>query len=83
MANDVCENPVRAGLVAAWPDYPYLGALVPGYPDLDPRDEDRLDQFWRIYAKQVGPGGGTLEGCAPPGESLTASATNRHPWGTG
>jgi putative transposase len=75
VANYVCENPVRAGLVDAWRDYPYLGALVPGYPDLDPRDEDYWDRFWRIYKKLAEPGSGMHERCAPPGESLTASAT--------
>ncbi len=53
VANYVFENPVRAGLVTEWHAYPYLGALVPGYPDLDPRDEDFWDRFWRIYAKLV------------------------------
>ncbi|MBI5772039.1 MAG: hypothetical protein HZA93_29970 [Verrucomicrobia bacterium] len=54
VANYVFENPVRAGLVAEWRAHPYLGALVPGYPDLDPRDEDYWERFWRIYAQQVG-----------------------------
>ena len=53
VANYVFENPVRAGLVAAWRDYTHLGALVPGYPDLDPRDEDYWERFWRIYAKLI------------------------------
>jgi hypothetical protein len=33
----VLRNPVRRGLVAEWPDWPYCGALFPGYPALDPR----------------------------------------------
>ena len=63
-ANYVLENPVRAGLVAVWRDYPFSGAMVPGYPSLDPREEQYWDLFWRILAS---PRAGS--------ESLTASAT--------
>jgi putative transposase len=45
----VAENPVRAGLVDDWRDYPFLGALIPGYPGLDPREVDFLRRFWRVY----------------------------------
>ncbi len=58
----IWENPVRAGLVAQWRQYPYLGAVVAGYPDLDPRRDDFWDVFWRIYAARCG-------------ENLTISAT--------
>ena len=51
VANYVFENPVRAGLAADWRSHAFLGALAPGYPDLDPRDEDFWERFWRIYAK--------------------------------
>ncbi|MCC5838796.1 MAG: hypothetical protein JJT96_01625 [Opitutales bacterium] len=45
----MAENPRRAGLVDDWRGYPYLGALVPGYPGLDPREVDFLARFWRVY----------------------------------
>jgi putative transposase len=51
VAHYVFENPVRAELIERWQDYPHLGAVVPGYPTLDPRKEDYWDKFWRIYAK--------------------------------
>ncbi len=51
VAQYILENPVRAGLVAAWREYLCLGALVPGYPDMDPRSEDFWERFWRIYEK--------------------------------
>lgn len=63
-ANYVLENPVRAGLVTAWRDYPFSGAMVPGYPSLDPREGGYWDLFWRIYTLREA-----------QGESLTASAT--------
>ena len=53
MAHYIFENPVRAGLVAEWRSYPFLGALVPGYPKMDPRDGVFWDRFWRIYAAHV------------------------------
>jgi putative transposase len=49
VANYVLENPVRAELTERWQDYEFLGALVPGYPRLDPRDDDFWERFWRIY----------------------------------
>ena len=48
------ENPVRGGFVQAWKDFPYTGAMVPGYPDLDPRNDDFPDKFWRIYGILAG-----------------------------
>ena len=49
----VLENPVRKDLIADWRDYSYSGALVPGYPDVDPRREDFWEVFWKIYNRQV------------------------------
>jgi putative transposase len=45
----VRENPVRAGLIQDWQDWPYLGGMVAGYPDLDINADDYWDRFWRIY----------------------------------
>ncbi len=50
-AHYILDNPIRAGLVTSRSDYPYSGALVPGYPDLDPNAEDYWPKFWRIYHK--------------------------------
>jgi len=48
-ARYIFENPVKAGLVAEGYSYPYLGAVIPGYPDLDPWNEDGWARLWRIY----------------------------------
>jgi REP element-mobilizing transposase RayT len=48
-ANYVLENPVRAGLVANYADYPYVGSCIPGYPDVEIRAPDYWERFWRIY----------------------------------
>jgi len=54
----VWENPVRGKLVESWRDWAYSGCLVVGYPDLDPRQEDFHERFWRIYYRLVEGGGG-------------------------
>ncbi len=51
VASYVFENPVRKVLAERWQQYPFLGAVVPGYPRFDPRDDDFWERFWRIYAK--------------------------------
>lgn len=45
----IFENPVRAGLVERWQDYPFAGCCVAGYPEIDPRAEDYWLRLWRIY----------------------------------
>jgi hypothetical protein len=49
----VLENPVRKDLVPDWKNYSYSGALVPGYPDLDPRRENFWEVYWKIYNRRV------------------------------
>lgn len=44
----ILNNPVRAGLAENWIDYPYLGAMLPGYPDLERRDPNFHDRFWKL-----------------------------------
>jgi hypothetical protein len=51
----VCENPVRAGLCADWKEWTNTGALLAGSPDLNPRDDDFWERFWRIFAKVAEP----------------------------
>ena len=50
---DTCHyirmNPVRAGLVEHWKDYPYLGAQIAGFPDLKWRSEAFWPTFWKIH----------------------------------
>jgi len=49
----VRENPVRAGLVVARQEYAFSGAVVPGFPDLDPQRADYWEVFWRVYNAKV------------------------------
>ena len=52
-AHYLLQNPVRAGLVAISGEYPFLGCCVAGYPDLDVRQVDYWERFWKIYNRQV------------------------------
>lgn len=44
----ILQNPVRGGLVETMNDWAYLGAVLPGYPRLDPREASFWDRFWTI-----------------------------------
>ena len=53
VCNYVLDNPVRKGQVARWDSWIYSGAMVPGYPRLDPRQGDFWELFWQIYEEQL------------------------------
>ena len=53
MRGYILENPVRGKRVESWRDWAYSGCLVVGYPDLDPRQEEFHERFWRIYYERV------------------------------
>ncbi|MBI4327178.1 MAG: hypothetical protein HY674_18230 [Chloroflexi bacterium] len=44
-------NPVRAKLVERKQDWPFSGAVVPGYPDLYPFQADYWELFGKLYSK--------------------------------
>ena len=52
----VLLNPLRAGLVKTPETWPYLGAVVPGYPRLAPFDADYWPWFWKHYSAVREPG---------------------------
>ncbi len=43
------KNPERAGLVKAGADWPYQGAMIPGYPDLRFGTEAYWETFWKCH----------------------------------
>lgn len=45
-------NPVRAKLVKRERDWLFLGAVVPGYPELHPLAEDFWEVFWKLYVDE-------------------------------
>lgn len=48
----VLTNPVRVGLVEREQDWPFLGAVVPGYPTLHPPAEGFWELFWKLYTQE-------------------------------
>lgn len=53
VAHYIAENPVRKGLVAAAPSWPYSGAQAAGYPELDWRTSDFPERVWSVYEAEV------------------------------
>ena len=45
----IVENPVRKGLARESADWRFSGAMIPGYPFLDPKNDGFWHLFWRIY----------------------------------
>lgn len=54
IANYIFQNPERAGLVGAWRDWAFLGAIFPGVHPLDPRAPDYWERFWREHHRRLG-----------------------------
>jgi len=49
----VFHNPVRAGLVAEWQDWPFNGSLVPGFPALAVWPIGEFwPRFWKIHNQE-------------------------------
>jgi putative transposase len=46
----VIDNARAVELVAQAKDWPFAGAIVPGFPKLHPLEEDFWPLFWKIYA---------------------------------
>lgn len=51
----VLDNPRRKGLVPHPRDWPYAGAIVPGYPFMHPLSEEFWPLFWKLYQAQRDP----------------------------
>ena len=50
----VLANPERGGLVGEWREWGFLGSVVAGDPELDPREKGRFPGiFWKIHHKEV------------------------------
>jgi len=51
----ILDNPRRKELVKHPREWPWLGAVVPGYPFLHPLTEDFWEMFWRLYEQHREP----------------------------
>jgi hypothetical protein len=70
----VRQNPERTDLCADWRDWPHLGALISGYPDLDSRQNDFWEKFWTIHNRLLD-GSSACEGRDTNLPALTRRAT--------
>jgi hypothetical protein len=57
----IAANPVRAKLIGGKEIWPFNGCIIPGYPKLNPLDEDYWSKFWRIFAKLRQPDAGNIK----------------------
>jgi hypothetical protein len=55
------DNPCRAKLVERPEDWPFAGAIVPGYPDLHPLGEKFWPLFWKLYTSACAPNAGHIQ----------------------
>jgi putative transposase len=55
-ADYVLLNPLKAQLIEKPDGWPYSGAVVPGYPRLDPFSSDYWPWFWKYYYDAREPG---------------------------
>ena len=56
----VLENPVKAELVQHADEWPFSGAVVPGYPTLHPLRDDFWEKFWKRYGAMKAPDAGEI-----------------------
>jgi REP element-mobilizing transposase RayT len=57
----ILANPVRAELIKEPETWPFCGAIVPGYPDLHPVEEDFWPKFWKLYLAALAPDAGNIK----------------------
>ncbi len=60
VCNYVLENPLRGGLVTNPHEWAFSGAIVPGYPTLDPLRDDFWPKFWKLHAQFRQPDAGEI-----------------------
>jgi REP element-mobilizing transposase RayT len=56
----IAANPVRAKLMAENDKWQSTGCVIPGYPKLNPSNEDFWPKFWRIFLKLRQPDAGDI-----------------------
>ena len=57
----ILANPVRAKLTSETGRWPHYGAVVPGYPQLHPLEEDFWPLFWELYLVARSPDAGNIK----------------------
>jgi putative transposase len=57
----IAANPVRDELTAKAEDWPFTGCVIPGYPKLNPLEDDYWSKFWRVFGKLRQPDAGNIK----------------------
>ncbi|MEP6663311.1 MAG: hypothetical protein ABJC04_06555, partial [Verrucomicrobiota bacterium] len=57
----IIDNARVAELVKHPKDWPFAGAIVPGYPALHPLEDDFWPKFWKLYGKAKHPDAGNIK----------------------
>jgi putative transposase len=57
----IMDNARVAGLVKQPSDWPFCGAVVPGYPSLHPLAEKFWPLFWKLYQTALAPDAGEIK----------------------
>ena len=57
----VLANPVRAKLIDESGRWAYSGAVVPGYPTINPYEEESWPLFWKLYFAMRQPDAGEIK----------------------
>lgn len=60
VCNYILENPLRAELVRDPREWPFNGAVVPGYPALHPFQSDFWRLLWKLYSQARQPNAGNI-----------------------
>ena len=56
----ILDNPRVAELAKLSEEWPFSGAIVPGYPTLHPLHDDFWPKFWKLYAQAKHPDAGKI-----------------------
>jgi len=51
--NYILANAIGQESIADWRSYVFLGALLPGFPDLDVRTANFWERFWKIHVSLI------------------------------
>src|SRR6266496_4942400 len=57
----ILENPFKSELLSRGEEWPFCGAIVPGYPTLHPSHHDFWAKFWKLYLASRAPDAGNLK----------------------
>jgi hypothetical protein len=58
----IIDNARKDGLVEHPREWKFSGAVIPGYPAMQPLEEDFWPKFWKLYSAALAPDAGKMRG---------------------